>query len=97
MADFRKLRVWQAAQALAIEAYRFSAKMRGARSATLADQLTRAAMSVPTNIVEGSAHESAREFVRFLRYPSPQYRRLKVTFSSRGISHWRAKQIPFRC
>jgi four helix bundle protein len=25
-------------------------------------------MSVPTNIVEGSAHESPREFARYLRY-----------------------------
>ena len=25
-------------------------------------------MSVPTNIVEGNAHESPREFARFLRY-----------------------------
>ena len=25
-------------------------------------------MSVPTNIVEGSVHESPREFARFLRY-----------------------------
>lgn len=42
--------------------------MRGTRSAVLRDQLMRAAMSVPTNIVEGSAHESPREFARFLRY-----------------------------
>lgn len=68
MADFRKLRVWGAAQDLAVYAHRVSGRMRGARSATLCDQLIRAAMSVPTNIVEGSAHESPREFARFLQY-----------------------------
>ena len=68
MADFRKLRVWREAQAVAIEAHRAASRMRGARSGPLCDQLTRAAMSVPANIVEGSAHESPREFARFLRY-----------------------------
>jgi four helix bundle protein len=68
VADFRKLRVWQAARELAIEAHRVTARMRGVKSAALRDQLTRAAMSVPTNIVEGSAHESPREFARFLQY-----------------------------
>lgn len=42
--------------------------MHGARSASLRDQLIRAAMSVPTNIVEGSAHTSPREFARYLTY-----------------------------
>jgi len=68
VADFRKLRVWRAAQELAIDVHRVTARMREVRSATLRDQLTRAAMSVPTNIVEGSAHESPREFAHFLRY-----------------------------
>jgi four helix bundle protein len=68
VADFRKLRVWQAAQALAIEAHRVAARMRGSGSRALCDQLIRAAMSVPANIVEGSAHTSPREFARFLQY-----------------------------
>ena len=68
MNDFRDLRVWQAAQELAIDAHRISGRMRGTRSATLRDQLTRAAMSVPSNIVEGNAHASPHEFARFLRY-----------------------------
>ena len=66
--DFRKLRVWQAAQEMAVDAHRITARMRGARSATLRDQLVRAAMSVPTNIVEGRAHASPREYARFLQY-----------------------------
>jgi four helix bundle protein len=56
------------AQELAIDAHRATARMPGVRSAALRDQLTRAAMSVPTNIVEGSAHASPREFTRFLQY-----------------------------
>jgi len=68
MADFRKLRVWTLAQEIAVDADRVTARMRGARSAALRDQLNRAAMSVPANIVEGSAHESPREFARFLQY-----------------------------
>jgi four helix bundle protein len=33
----------------------------------LSDQISRAALSVPTNIVEGRAHKSDREFARYLR------------------------------
>ena len=42
--------------------------MRGANIMALRDQLTRAAISVPANIVEGSAHTSPREFARFVQY-----------------------------
>lgn len=42
--------------------------MHGANTMALSDQLTRAAMSVPANIVEGSAHTSPREFARFVQY-----------------------------
>jgi four helix bundle protein len=68
VASFRKLRVWQEAQAMAIDAHRLTSRMRGASSAPLRDQFRRAAMSVPSNIVEGSAHTSRREFARFLNY-----------------------------
>ena len=68
VADFRKLKVWENAQAIAVDAHRIAEGMHGVRTAPLRDQLTRAAMSVPTNIVEGSAHSSPREFARFLMY-----------------------------
>ena len=68
MSDFRKLAVWQSVQQLAVDVHRISETMRGVRNATLRNQLTRSAMSVPTNIVEGSAHGSPREFARFVRY-----------------------------
>jgi four helix bundle protein len=68
MGNFRKLRAWQAAEELTIHIHRLTRTMRGARSATLCDQLIRASMSVPINIVEGNAHRSLRERARFFGY-----------------------------
>lgn len=68
MGDYRDLRVWHEARALAKRARKVAAGMKGGENAELRNQLTRAAMSVPTNIVEGGAHDSPREFARFLRY-----------------------------
>src|SRR5437762_4585013 len=68
MANFRNLRAWHAAEELAIHTHRVTRTMRGARSATLCDQIIRASMSVPINIVEGNAHRSTRERARFFGY-----------------------------
>lgn len=68
MSDFRKLRVWQETHELVLDSHRLATRMRGSGSVTLRDQITRAVMSVSSNIVEGAAHESPKEFARFLRY-----------------------------
>lgn len=67
MGDFRKLRVWRKAHALAINAHRVANRIRGQQYATFRNQIIRSAMSVPTNIVEGRSQKSEAVFVRFLR------------------------------
>jgi four helix bundle protein len=65
--DFKKLKVWQRAHVMALDVHRVAGQIRGAKHASLRSQIIRAAMSVPTNIVEGCGQQSAREFSRFLR------------------------------
>jgi four helix bundle protein len=65
--DFRKLKVWQKAHVMALDAHRLAGQIRGTKHASLRSQITRAAMSVPTNIVEGCSQQSAREYSRFVR------------------------------
>ena len=68
MADFAKLLVWRKAHALALNVHRVCTGIRSSRYAALRSQMFRAAMSIPTNIVEGRSQKSDRDFARFLGY-----------------------------
>ena len=68
VADFKKLRVWRKAHALALNVERIASAIRGAHCKPLRTQMCRAAMSIPTNIVEGRSKNSDRDFARFLGY-----------------------------
>jgi len=66
VSNFRKLKVWAKSHALALDAISVAKKIRGSDNAPLRLQIVRAAESIPTNIVEGTGQESAKEFGRFL-------------------------------
>jgi four helix bundle protein len=68
MSDFKKLQVWQKAHALALHTHRVANRIRRSQFSSLRSQMMRAAMSVPTNIVEGRRQESGKDFARFLNY-----------------------------
>ena len=66
MSDFKKLKVWGKSHALALNAFSVAKGIRGSDNSPLRLQMIRAATSIPTNIVEGTGQESAKEFGRFL-------------------------------
>jgi len=62
---FEDLEVWKRATALSAALYK---ELAGVRDYGFRDQITRAGLSVPSNIAEGIEHESANERLRFLGY-----------------------------
>ena len=66
MSDFKKLKVWGKSHALTLNVAREATQLRGRALGSLRDQMMRAAMSIATNIVEGTGQESGKEFCRFL-------------------------------
>lgn len=64
--SYKRLLVWQEAHRFALLAYRCSERFPKSELFGLTSQLRRAALSVPTNIVEGQASNSKKEFRNFL-------------------------------
>ena len=68
MSDFKNLKVWRKSHALVLNVHRTAIRIRGSEFASLRNQMIRAAMSIPTNVVEGNGQESAQQFARFVRF-----------------------------
>jgi four helix bundle protein len=67
MAGYRDLIAWQKAMELVAALYDATEEFPKCEIYSLTDQLRRAAVSVPSNIAEGQAHYSNREFRYSLR------------------------------
>ena len=66
VSSYRDLGVWQKAMALAKAVYALASRLPREETYGLISQLQRAAVSVPSNIAEGHARESTREYLRYL-------------------------------
>ena len=62
----KKLDVWQMAMDLVIEIYRITERFPKEEKYGLSNQVRRAAVSVPSNIAEGAARQTKKEFVNYL-------------------------------
>ncbi len=66
MHNFRELKVWQKGIDFCVEIYKCTASFPGEEKFGLISQLRRSAVSISSNIAEGSSRTSDKEFFHFL-------------------------------
>ena len=66
MSTHKDLKVWEKSMDLVVSTYRLSSHFPAAEKFGLTSQMRRAAVSVPSNIAEGAARNSTKEYIRFL-------------------------------
>ena len=64
--NYKDLIVWQKAMDLTTEVYRLTKKLPKDELYGLINQMRRATVSIPSNIAEGNARFSTKEYLRFL-------------------------------
>ncbi len=62
----KKLRAWQLGMEITVDIYRITKKFPSEEKFGLTSQMRRSAVSIPSNISEGAARNSEKEFLKFL-------------------------------
>ncbi|HUC79980.1 MAG TPA: four helix bundle protein [Flavisolibacter sp.] len=66
MKNFKQLKVWQKGFDIAVDTFSFASTLPKEEKFGLSSQITRAAVSIPSNIAEGSSRTSDKDYCRFL-------------------------------
>ena len=68
ISSYRDLQVWQKSMVLVKEVYQSTARFPKEELYALTNQIRRAAVSIPSNIAEGHARDSTKEFLHHLSF-----------------------------
>ena len=66
MRNFKQLKIWQEGFDLAVNSFKLVSSFPREEKYALSSQITRAAVSVPSNIAEGSSRSSNKDYSRFI-------------------------------
>lgn len=66
MRNFRQMNIWNQGIRLAVKGYALAKQFPKEETYALRSQVTRAMISIPANIAEGSSRASEKDFSRFL-------------------------------
>jgi four helix bundle protein len=66
MRNFKELKIWQKGIEIAVKTYRFAETLPKEDKYAIVQQMTKAGVSIPSNIAEGSSRKSEKDYLRFI-------------------------------
>jgi four helix bundle protein len=66
MRNFKELKIWQKGFEIAVDSYNLTRTFPSSEKFGITSQITRAAVSIPSNIAEGSSRKSDKDYNRFI-------------------------------
>ncbi len=66
MNNYKELKIWQKGMDVVQQTYNLTKRLDDSEKYTLRPQLIRSAVSIPSNIAEGTSRKSNKDFARFL-------------------------------
>lgn len=68
MKNFKQLLIWQKGFEIAVQSFKLIESFPKEERFSLSNQITRASVSIPSNIAEGSSRGSEKDYNRFLEH-----------------------------
>ncbi|MDB4104491.1 four helix bundle protein [Salibacteraceae bacterium] len=66
MRNFKTLKVWQLGKEIAVDIFQLATQLDKEIQFVFSSQVTRAAVSISSNIAEGNSRQSTKDYARFL-------------------------------
>jgi len=66
MRNFKELKIWQKGIDIAVKTYQLTDTFPKEDKFAIVQQMTKASVSIPSNIAEGSSRKSERDYLRFI-------------------------------
>jgi four helix bundle protein len=66
MRNFKELKIWQKGFTIAVDSYKLTSGFPREEKYGISSQITKSAVSIPSNIAEGSSRRSEKDYLRFI-------------------------------
>ena len=95
MANYKNLIVFQKADELAFQIFKMTEAFPKSEMFGLTSQIRRAALSIPTNIVEGYARKSKKELLQFINIALGSHAETEYLFNfSKRLGYCKTASLP---